>query len=88
MPDRPPYLVLASPTAQRDFGRLPPGVKERIRAAMIALADDPRGQSEKLASEDAYRERVGDYRVAFRVDDSAQEVLVTRIKHRGDVYRR
>jgi mRNA interferase RelE/StbE len=67
---------------------LPPEVKERIRSAMAALVDDPRGQSEKLAGEDAYRKRTGDYRIVFRVDDRAKEVLVARIKHRREVYRR
>ncbi|HEX9236383.1 MAG TPA: type II toxin-antitoxin system RelE/ParE family toxin [Actinomycetota bacterium] len=83
---RPP--VLASTAAQRDFRRLPPGVKERIRRAMITLESDPRGQSEKLASDEAYRKRVGDYRIVFRVDDPSKEVLITRIKHRRDLYRR
>jgi mRNA interferase RelE/StbE len=55
---------------------------------MAALADDPRGQSEKLAGEGAYRKRMGDYRIVFRVDDRAREVLVTRIKDRREVSRR
>jgi mRNA interferase RelE/StbE len=55
---------------------------------MAALTEDPRGQSEKLAGEDAYRRRIGDYRIVFRVDDFAKEVLVTRIKHRREIYRR
>jgi mRNA interferase RelE/StbE len=88
LPDLADYLVLVSTAAQRDFGRLPPGVKERIREALVGLRQDPRGQSEKLAAEDAYRNRIGDYRVVFRVDDSSREILVTRIKHRRDVYRR
>jgi mRNA interferase RelE/StbE len=55
---------------------------------LVGLADDPRGQSEKLAGEGAYRKRVGDYRIVFRVDDALKEVLVTRIKHRREAYRR
>ncbi len=55
---------------------------------MITLESDPRGQSEKLASDEAYRKRVGDYRIVFRVDDPSKEVLITRIKHRRDLYRR
>jgi mRNA interferase RelE/StbE len=83
-----PYIVLASKAAARDFKRLPPETKERVRAAMEALSEEPRSQSQKLAGEDAYRRRVGDYRIVFRVDDDAREVLVTRVKHRRDVYRR
>jgi mRNA interferase RelE/StbE len=55
---------------------------------MVGLSDDPRGRSEKLAAQDAYRRRVGDYRIVFRVEDKRNEVLITRIKHRRDVYRR
>ncbi len=55
---------------------------------MIALQEDPRGKAEKLAAQDAYRIRVGDYRVVFRIDDGSREVLITRVKHRRDVYRR
>lgn len=55
---------------------------------MVALQDNPGTKAEKLAAQDAYRIRVGDYRIVFRVDDRAREVLVTRVKHRRDVYRR
>jgi len=88
LPDPRPYLILVARAAQRDFDRLPPDVKVRVRGAMERLVHDPRGQSEKLAAGDAYRRRVGDQRIVFRVDDTAREVLVTRIKHRREVYRR
>jgi mRNA interferase RelE/StbE len=82
------YTVLATTAAQRDFRRLPPELKERIRASMKSLSDDPRSQADKLVGEDSYRKRVGDYRIVFRVDDAAREILVVRIKHRREVYRR
>lgn len=55
---------------------------------METLGDDPRDRSEKLAVEGAYRRRVGDYRIVFRVDDRSKEVLVSRVKHRREAYRR
>lgn len=82
------YRILLARAAQRDFKRLPPETKGRIRAAIEALGEEPRRKPQKLAVGDAYRVRVGDYRIVFRVDDGADEVLVTRIKHRRDVYRR
>ena len=42
----------------------------------------------KLAGRDDYRIRVGDYRIVFAVDDDRQLVLVARIAHRREVYRR
>jgi mRNA interferase RelE/StbE len=40
-----------------------------------------------LTGSDAYRIRVGDYRVVYGVSDADLLVLVTRIAHRRDVYR-
>jgi len=88
LPDRPDYAVLVSTGAQRDYERLTGKTRARVLESMNALSDDPRGQAEKLVGEDSYRVRVGDYRIVFRVDDHAHEVLVTRIKHRREVYRR
>jgi len=82
------YRVVVASAAQRDHRRLPPEVKRRIRDAVLELAEDPRGPSQKLAGDDLYRSRVGDYRIVFRIDDTIREVLVARIRHRRDPYRR
>lgn len=82
------HVVLAATAAQRDFKRLPPEAKARVKAAMSELSENPRRKAQKLAAGEGYRVRVGDYRIVFRVDDDAREVLVTRVKHRRDVYRR
>jgi mRNA interferase RelE/StbE len=82
------YEVLLGPSAQRDFKKLPPDTRDRIRAAMTVLAKTPRRGAQRLAGEDSYRVRVGDYRIVYRIDDAAREVLVARIKHRREVYRR
>jgi mRNA interferase RelE/StbE len=82
------YRVIVSSAAQRDHRKLPPELKRRIRDSVTWLAEDPRGQSQKLAGEDLYRKRIGDDRIVFRIDDRLREVLVARIKHRRDAYRR
>ena len=82
------YTVLATKAATRDIRKLPPETRPRPKRAIESLRGDPRGAAQKLAAEDSFRVRVGDYRIVFRVDDSAREVLLARIKHRRDVYRR
>jgi len=82
-----PYRLLVASPAQRDFRKLPPEHRDRVHSATEALADDPSGKAEKLAGAGTYRVRVGDHRVVFRIDDVAREVLVTRVRHRRDVYR-
>jgi mRNA-degrading endonuclease RelE of RelBE toxin-antitoxin system len=36
---------------------------------------------------DAWRVRVGDYRVLYAIDTAGGRVIITAIRHRGDVYR-
>lgn len=64
-------------------------MRERVNVAIDALAEDPRPRgATKLAGRDDYRIRVGDYRVVYAVDDAARLVIVARIAHRREVYRR
>lgn len=74
--------------AAKAYRRLQGPVKDRVRAAIDALADDPRPPGAvKLAGRDDYRVRVGDYRLVYAIHDSDRLVLVARIAHRRDVYR-
>lgn len=41
-----------------------------------------------MAGRDDYRIRVGDYRIVYAVDDDEHLVIVARIAHRREVYRR
>ena len=83
------YEVRLHPAAARAFRRLHGPLRDRIRDAVDRLADDPRPRgAEKLAGRDDYRVRVGDYRIVYAVDDSERLVLVARIAHRREVYRR
>ena len=83
------YRVQFSPSAARQFRKLDPPIRNRITPAIDALVTDPRPPGvEKLAgTDDAYRIRVGDWRVVYAINDEAKQVVITRIGHRGDVYR-
>ncbi len=82
------YSVVFTSSAARDLRRLPEDVRRRVVAALQGLANDPRPPGcVKLSGGDEWRIRVGDYRVVYRVDDTARQVTVTRIGHRRDVYR-
>ena len=83
------YEVRLHPEAVRAFRRLRGSVRDRIEAAIDGLATDPRPRgAAKLAGRDDFRIRVGDYRIVYAVDDAVRLVLVARIAHRREVYRR
>jgi mRNA interferase RelE/StbE len=75
--------------AQRELEDLPTDAYRRVAAALRSLADNPRPAGcQKLMGRDAWRIRVGEYRVLYDIDDAAHAVLVVHIGHRRDVYRR
>ena len=84
------YAVFVKPAALRELRKLPEDIKRRVAARIDALAGAPRPAGvERLQGEaDLYRVRVGDYRIVYQVESKALVVLVVRIGHRRDVYRR
>ena len=75
--------------AQRDLGRLPNKLGIKLNAEIAKLAVNPfLVNSKKLRGrDDTYRIRVGDYRVIYEINKDTQELVITKIKHRKDVYR-
>ena len=84
------YQVLIERRALKELARLPPNMTGRVRTAIDQLSTLPRPHNaKKLAgSRDQWRVRVGDYRILYQLDRKARIVLVARIGHRREVYRR
>jgi mRNA interferase RelE/StbE len=85
----PEYAVSFRRSAEKDLRRLDATVRLRVMRAVETLAREPRphGCRKLEGGEDAYRIRVGDYRVIYTVDDAVFVVAVERIRHRREVYR-
>lgn len=83
------YTVEFSTAARRQFRKLPRNVQTIIQHEVDALADEPRPHGvEKMSGEDnAYRVRVGDYRIVYEIHDAVLVVVVVRVGHRREVYR-
>lgn len=86
----PHELVLTPPAARALQTKLP----ESVAAAAIefvtgALIQNPRRVEKKLRGHLAgvYSARRGTYRILYRINEDAHEVIVLRIEHRRDVYR-
>ena len=84
------YRVEFSRPAERQFRALPAEVRRRIAPRVDALADAPRPRgAEKLeGGEDLYRLRVGDYRILYQIRGQVLLILVVRVAHRREEYRR
>jgi mRNA interferase RelE/StbE len=77
------WAVAVSNRARRNLKRVPAADQQRIMAALDALRSDPlSGDVVKLAGQDAFRRRVGNYRIVFHVDFKAVAVGVLDIQRR------
>ena len=72
------------------MARLPESVFDRVDRAIDGLAEDPRPRGavkmRGTGKLEDWRIRVGDYRIVYRVDDEAREVLILAVGNRGSVY--
>jgi mRNA interferase RelE/StbE len=85
----PAYRLELSPRAGRDLKKLPAQVQVRLKAHIDALAKNPRphGVSKLRGDPNAYRIRVGDYRVLYEVHDQVLVVIVLKVADRKEAYR-
>ena len=84
------YSIEFTPTALRDLESLPRDAQKRIGKKIDTLAQNPRpaGVVAIKGGDSLLRLRVGFYRVIYRVEDDLLVILVVRIGHRKEVYRK
>ncbi len=82
------YEVRFKPSVAKDLRDIPRADVRRILARIDTLRADPRPPgSEKLAAQERYRLRQGNYRILYTVADAERVVEIVKIGHRRDVYR-
>ena len=82
------YRVILPKSVQKELDRLPDDVVRRTLARLAQLETDPRpADVKKLKGREAWRIRVGDYRVIYEIQDRRVQVLVITIGHRREIYR-
>jgi len=84
------YRVVFTKAADRQLGKLSERLQQRLVRAAELLEDDPRSpNAKKLQGEkNLWRVRVGDYRILYEIQNTKLVVLVIRIAHRKDIYRK
>lgn len=86
------YGIELAPQAERDLRALEPQTRRRIFAKLEQLKADPYPPGvetlQGTGRERFERVRVGDYRIVYQVQRARLVVLVVRIGHRREVYRR
>lgn len=84
------YRIELAPAAARQLRQLPKAAQRRVATKIDLLKENPRPPGVETLSGNTgfYRIRVGDYRVIYTARDDVLLVLVLRVGHRRDVYRK
>ncbi|MBX9658216.1 MAG: type II toxin-antitoxin system RelE/ParE family toxin [Nitrospiraceae bacterium] len=82
------YRLVYTHRAIRDIDALELKVKQRIGKTLLRYESDPLKYAEPLKQSElgSYRFRIGDYRVIF--DLEGVQIVVLRVGHRREIYKR
>lgn len=82
------YTVIIPRSVQKQLDRLPDDIVERILQRLARLEAQPRPPDvKKLKGRNAWRIRVGDYRMIYEIHDRVLQVILICVGHRREVYR-
>jgi len=82
------YRLVYTQRAIKDIRKLEENVKRKIGEALKRYEENPLKYASNLtdAAMGTYRFRIGDYRVIFDIEGN--DIVVLRVGHRRDIYRR
>lgn len=83
------FRIKNRPSVEKDIRKVPRESVKYVLLRIESLADNPYPKdSKKLGGEEAYRIRVGNFRIVYTVHAKERIVMIERVKHRKDVYRK
>lgn len=82
------YKIEIKRSAAKEIAALPKPYLKAVTTAIAKLAKDPRPSGcIKMSGIDAYRIRIGMYRIVYSIDDDVVTVTIVSVGHRKEVYR-
>ena len=84
------YRVVVRPHVWKDMAHMSEPLKERIIQAMRSLekTQRPVGCKRLVGDVNCWRARIGDYRMLYKIFDREKLVIVFRVRHWKDAYRK
>jgi len=83
------WTVIFTVKAERDLGKLPDDIAKRIILKIEEIAqDDPYQKLDKMTNSPYYKFRVGVYRGIINIVNDKMILLLVKVKHRSNVYKK
>jgi len=81
------YKIIFSPGFQKDLSKIPKDYHKKINETILTLSKNPYPKGcVKLSSEEAYRIRIGIYRIIYRIFKNELILEILKVGHRQGVY--
>jgi len=84
------FRVILTPEAQLDIQHLDPSLQTRILDKLAWIGQNAKFlRHQSLQGQEwvgCFKYRVGDYRIIYTMNQSAEELIVLKVGHRRDVY--
>ncbi|MCK9424964.1 MAG: type II toxin-antitoxin system RelE/ParE family toxin [Ignavibacteriaceae bacterium] len=83
------FEIIIPKPVQKQLNNLPPKIKNQIFEHVSKLAGEPRpAGSKKLQGYEAWRIRVGNYRIIYEIEEGRLLIILISIAHRKDIYKK
>ncbi len=82
------YEVIFTDTSRKQFKKLEKDIQERIVKALERIRIRPEVHVKKVVGDPGYRLRVGEYRVIIDIKKDKLIILVIKIGHRKNIYKK
>lgn len=76
--------IFFTPHARRQWRKLSPQIRNRIREKLQTFAETGEGDVRKMRGQDGSRLRIGDWRLVF--DQHRETIIVMSVGHRREIY--
>jgi mRNA interferase RelE/StbE len=85
----PEYSITSARSARKELEKLPQASAQRVIEKIETLSSTPRpaGSLKLKGARQAWRIRIGEYRVIYEIDDRQRSIDAAIVRHRKDVYR-
>ena len=81
------YEIKWTVIASRQFGRLDKTVQKRIINKLESIRENPFVYATRLVGFEAYKIRVGDYRIITTIEKNTLVILILKVGHRKSIYK-
>jgi len=82
------YEIIFSQKAKKQLFKLEKNTQERIIATLERIRIRPEDFVTKLIGDPGYKLRVEDYKLIMDIDNNNLHILVIKVSHRKDIYKK